>query len=197
MVPTQTKIKPCNSAVIKVQGIARCTVTFGKNSVPVEWHTLSGCCEPILSGERAQKLGIIQFNAKPNTYESTMMMNKHLEDHKKSDIQSILKDFPKHFSGLGKLKTHQVKLHVDQSVKHINVPQRPIPYPLRERAQNAINTMVKEDVIEKHPENKLGPWISCAVITPKPNGNIRVTLDSRNVNKAVQSTNLPTLDKKI
>ena len=154
--------------------------------IPVESNTLSGSCESILSGERAQELGIIQFNTKPNTYEPITTISKHLEDHKKSDIQSILNDFPKNFSGLGKLKTHQVKLHVDQSVKPINVPQRPIPYPLRESAQNAIATMVKEDVIEKHPENKPGPWISCAVITPKPNGDIRVILDSRNVNKAVQ-----------
>ena len=73
----------------------------------------------------------------------------------------------------------------------MNVPQRPIPYHLRERAQKAIDNMVKEDVIEKHPENKPAPWISCAVIAPKPNGDIRVTLDARNVNKAVQSTNLP------
>ena len=36
MVPTQTKIKPYNSAVIKVQGIAKCAVTFGQNSVPLE-----------------------------------------------------------------------------------------------------------------------------------------------------------------
>ena len=73
----------------------------------------------------------------------------------------------------------------------MNVPQRPIPYHLRERAKKAIGTMVKEDVIEKHPENKQAPWISCAAITPKPNEDIRVILDSRNVNKAVQSTNLP------
>ena len=51
--------------------------------------------------------------------------------------------------------------------------------------------MVKEDVIKKHPENMPSPWISRAAITPKPNGDIKVTLDARNVNKAVQSTNLP------
>ena len=66
-----------------------------------------------------------------------------------------------------------------------------IPYHLTECAQKAINTMVKEDVLEKHPENKPAPWISCAVIAPKPNGDIRVTIDARNVNKAVKSTNLP------
>ena len=119
------------------------------------------------------------------------MINKYLEDHKKSDTQSILKDFLDNFFGLGKLKHHQVKLHVDQSVKPVNVPQRPISYHLEEHAQKAIYTMVKEDVIEKHPENKPAPWISCTVIAPKPNGDIRVTLDGRNANKAVQSTNLP------
>ena len=106
-------------------------------------------------------------------------------------IQSILKDFPENFCGFGKLKHHQVKLHIDQSVKPVNVPQRLIPYHLRERAQKAIDTMVKEDVLEKHPQNKPAPWISCAVIAPKPNGDIRVTIDARNVNKAVKSTNLP------
>ena len=85
---------------------------------------------------------------------------EHVEDHKKSDIQLILKDFPQNFSGLRKLKHHQVKLHVDQNVKPVNIPQRPIPYHLRERAQKAIYTMVKEGVIEKHPENKPAPWMS-------------------------------------
>ena len=72
----------------------------------------------------------------------------------------------------------------------MNVPQRPILYHLRERAQKAIDTMVKEDVIEKHPENLPAPWIFCAVITPKPNEGIRVILDTRNVNKVVQLTSL-------
>ena len=75
-------------------------------------------------------------------------------------------------------------------LKPVNVPQRLIPYHLRECAQKAMDTMVK-DVIEKHSENKPAPWISNTVITPKPNGDIRVTLNARNVNKAVQSTNLP------
>ena len=102
-----------NSTVIKVQDIARCPVTFGQNSVPVEWHILSGSCKPILSEERAEQLDIIQFNVKPNIYQPIMTIKKHLEDHKKSDIQLILKDFRENLSGLGKLKNHQVKLYVE------------------------------------------------------------------------------------
>ena len=41
-----------------------------------------------------------------------------------------------------------------------------------------------------HLENEAKPWISNIVIVPKPDGNIRITLDARNLNKAIMSTNL-------
>ena len=51
--------------------------------------------------------------------------------------------------------------------------------------------MIKEDVIELYPEKEPAPWISNTVIAPKTDGNIRMTLDARNLNKAIMSTNLP------
>ena len=51
--------------------------------------------------------------------------------------------------------------------------------------------MIKEDVIELYSEKKPAPWISNTVIAPKTDGNIRMTLDARNLNKAIMSTNLP------
>ena len=51
--------------------------------------------------------------------------------------------------------------------------------------------MPKEGVIEEHPINDPSPWGSCAVIVPKTDGSIRITFDSRNVNKAIISTNQP------
>ena len=51
--------------------------------------------------------------------------------------------------------------------------------------------MIKNDVIEEHPTNEPAQWISCSTIAPKSNGVIRMTLDVRHVNKAIQSSNLP------
>ena len=51
--------------------------------------------------------------------------------------------------------------------------------------------MIKDDAIELHPENEPAQWTSNTVIAPKPDGNIRMTLDARNLNKAIMSTNLP------
>ena len=51
--------------------------------------------------------------------------------------------------------------------------------------------MIKEDIIKEDPRNKLAPWVSCAVITPKSNSSLQTTLDAQNLNKALISSNYP------
>ena len=52
-------------------------------------------------------------------------------------------------------------------------------------------SMIQQVVIEEHPATQPPPWISNAVIPPKADRVIRMTLDAHNVNKAIQS-NQPT-----
>ena len=42
MVPSKTRIKPYNSPTLRVHGEARCSVSFGDTSMPVNWHIISG-----------------------------------------------------------------------------------------------------------------------------------------------------------
>ena len=188
MVKTQAKIKPYNSPPIPISGTTKCAVTFGNSSIPVEWHIIDNPCEPVLAGRIAEELGIIKFDAKPTVFQPVQMI--HSTDNKET-LQNILQQFPQNFEGLGKLKNHQVKLHVDTSIKPVTTPARPVPYHLKERVTKEIEKMIKQDVIEEHPATKPAPWISNAVIAPKADGAIRMTLDARNVNKAIQSSNLP------
>ena len=127
-----------------------------------------------------------------DVYQPVLMIDDECVSDLQTDLQKVLTKYPQNFTGLGKLRNHQVKLHVDESVKPVSVPPRSIPYHLQERAQHAINEMVQQDVIEEHPPNEPAPWVSNAVLTPKPtDGSIRVTLDARNVNKAIHATNQP------
>ena len=95
------------------------------------------------------------------------------------------------FQGIGKLKNHSVKLHVNTEVKPIATPPRSVPYHLKERVSRVIEDMIKQDTIEEHPINEAASWVSNAVIAPKPDGSIRMTLDACNVNKAILPTNHP------
>ena len=53
-------------------------------------------------------------------------------------MQDILQPSPQDFEGLGKSKIHQVKLHVDTSVKPVAIPSRPVPYHLKARVTKEI-----------------------------------------------------------
>ena len=88
-------------------GEARCSVTFDGTSIPVVWHIISGSCEPILSGNAALQLGIIQFNKTEETFQPILMIAKE----SKGNLQNILAEYPQNFSGLGKLKVYKVKLY--------------------------------------------------------------------------------------
>ena len=49
--------------------------------------------------------------------------------------------------------------------------------------------MIRHNIIEEHPRNEPAPWVANAVLAPKDNGTIRVTVDARKVNKPLHSTN--------
>ena len=108
-----------------------------------------------------------------------------------NNICSIWQHYPQNFKGLGKLRNYQIKLYTDNSIKPVAVPPRSAPYHLKARVSDAIDNMLKEEVIEKHPINHPFPWVSSTFIVPKTIGSIRITLDARNVNKAIISTNQP------
>ena len=141
MVPTTTKIKPYNSPTIPVIGIAKCAVTFGSTSIPVDWNIIDTPSEPVLAGQSAVQLGIIQFDSQPEVYQPVQM----IQCSKKEALQDILKKYPQNFERLGKLKNHQVKLYVDPSVKPVASPARPVPYHLKERIRTEIDKMVAQD----------------------------------------------------
>ena len=108
----------------------------------------------------------------------------------KEVMQDILCQHPGCFDKIGKLRDYQVDLHVEQSCKPVAEPPRRVPYHLQEQVDEVIEEMVNNDVIEEQPRDELTPWVSNLVIAPKEEG-IRVTLDARNLNKAIPASGFP------
>ena len=119
------------------------------------------------------------------------MISEQADSNLKADLQNTMLEYPDNFVGFKKLKGHHVKLHVDPSVKPKVTPERSTPYHLQERVDDLVDSMLTNDVIEEKPVNVASPWISMSTLAPKSNGDIRMTLDARNVNKALLSSNLP------
>ena len=66
---------------------------------------------------------------------------------------------------------------------------RTIPFHFQKHFSNEIKQTEKQGIIEPHTGP--APLISNIVFAPKDNDNLRVTVDMRQVNKAIKSTNLP------
>ena len=63
-----------------------------------------------------------------------------------------------------------------------------MPFHLRKKLEKELNKMEGEGLIEEHTGPAL--WISNTILAPKDD-EICVTVDMRNVNKAIQPTNIP------
>ncbi|CAB3989036.1 Hypothetical predicted protein [Paramuricea clavata] len=85
----------------------------------------------------------------------------------------------------------KMALQLDKEVKPVHVPPRSFPYHLKERGQKEIEDMIEQDVIEEHPRDEPAPWVANAVLAPKDDGSLWVTMDARNVSKALYPTNHP------
>ena len=104
-------------------------------------------------------------------------------------IAHIITHHPSVFHGLGKMKAKPIQLHIKPNASPVIQLPRPIPYHLKDTFNDVIHKMEADDVIKPHH----GPvtWLSNPVLIPKADGSMRVTVDLRNLNKALHDTHLP------
>ena len=192
--PSSAKIHPYNLVPIKVRGTALCSVTYNDRTIPViPFYVFPGSCQPILEGAKAVHLQIISIDNKVVFNRIKMIDTDESKGEFAFDIASIIQQYPDSFKGLGKMKNYQVKLYSDKIVKPVAILPRAILFHLRDRVADSIDNMIKDEIIEEHPNNEPAPWVSCAVVVPKDDGSLRITLEAGDVNKALIYLNHPIL----
>ena len=156
------------------------TVRYGDAVANICLYVVKQDVETFLSGRLSEELGIIKFNQSPRK----VIRKVDIKDTFKA---SIMSQYPAVFTGVGTLKSNKkVKLHIDSSIPTVAEPVRPVPFHLRERFLKEIETMEEQNIIEEHE-----PPVSNPVLAPKDNRGIRITVDMRQANKTIESTNVP------
>ena len=137
----------------------------------------------LLSLSTAQDLGLISL---------------HLDKLSTKDdgLAKIINKHASVFTGLGKLKGAKVTLSIDETKTPRAQPQRRIPYHVRQKVKEALAQLEKEDIIERVPEDEGTPWVSPIVVVPKKDGGVRICVDMRVANEAIQRVRhpIPTVD---
>ena len=95
------------------------------------------------------------------------------------------------FTGkIGKLKDAKIKLHINNKILPVVQAERRILFALRKKLQKEIEHLEQQDIEDITSEAT--PWLSQLVIVPKSDGRVRICIDMRNANTAIERTRFPT-----
>ena len=127
------------------------------------------------------------------------VQNAHKEETDKVDENSSKKTeamlrrrYPKTFEGIGKLKDHEQKIHINQDIPPVAQTYRRVPFHLRKQLDSWLDDYIEKGIIE--PVSDEGTdWVSGLVVAPKPRNpnEVRVCGDYRQANKAIKRERHP------
>ena len=167
---------------IEVVGQFKAEISVG-NAKVVSSFVVVKCGRCILGNATAKELGVLHIGPKASPIGGSC-------NEVKSDFTDQLKaQYPKVFTGVGKLKDFELKLHVDPNVPPVAQKVRRVPFALRDKVKAKIDELLEGDIIERVE----GPttWASPVVVAPKPSGEIRLCVDMRRANEAIFRERLP------
>ena len=194
---------------LPVKGQFQATVESKERYTVSQFYVVEGRGGNLLSAKTAQDLSIIklintvsgmrandniqdQTNQKESDTEQIRETDRQVTDDRTNEvpttsdprIRNILDKYSTVFKGIGKLNNQKVKLHIRDNVKPVIQPQRRIPYHMRKQVSKELQKLVEQDIIEPVMDQPT-PWISPIVCTPKSDGGIRLCVDMREANQAI------------
>ena len=101
---------------------------------------------------------------------------------KVSSVEDLLRLYPNSFDRLRSLKG-EYDIKVDPTVPPVQHARRKVPIESKAAIKEAIDYMVKQDILE--PQIEPTPWVSSVTYPVKPTGEVRPCLDARDLNKAI------------
>ena len=110
--------------------------------------------------------------------------------------EGIREEYADILTGVGKLKNYQLKLHINKDVKPVAQQVRRLPFGLRDKVDQKLDDLLDKDIIEEVPDTPTA-WVSPLVVAPKPDGDIRVCVDMRRANEAIERERhpIPTIEE--
>ena len=178
--PATIKLSAYNGTSIPVSGKCIGKLKLKDRTVNVLFIVVDSDSVPILGLNTSVKLNLIK-----QIYQIS------------NDIQSttpIHEEFSDCFGEIGCLpRVHHIEIRDD--VKPVISPVRKIPFVLKPKLKKELKRMVDLEIIEQ--VEKPTDWVNALVIVSKPNGDLRICLDPRPLNKAIkrQHHRLPTAEE--
>lgn len=160
----ESRLKSFSGHNIECDGMINLPITVKNKKHHVEFYVANTNSQSVLGAETCTEVGLIKR------------------------VYGVESQYPDLFTGLGCLPGIH-KIHVDKSVNPVVHPPRKVPVALKGRIKQELERMEKLDVIVRQKEPT--PWVNSMVTVVKPNGNVRICIDPKDLNKAIQRSHYP------
>ena len=191
----QTTVVPCRQALyaygstqpLKLAGQFTVPTSINGKTIPTTFVVIDGPGDILLGKTSSELFGAIHFD--------TTLHTNSVTNEDQAFRLSLQQHFPAVFEGVGKLRGHQATIHLDPTVTPVAQRPRRVPFALRPKVRDHLKDLMEKDIIEK--VDGPSPWVSSVVVTPKPNGDIRLCVDMRRANEAIirERHPIPTIDE--
>ena len=112
------------------------------------------------------------------------------------DLKELIKKFPELFKRKGKIKGYKIKVEFKKDAKVTRQKGRRVPLQLQSAVETEIALLVREGHIRRVDKINDEVFIQPVVITVKKDKTVKVALDARLLNNAIQTDKyqMPNLD---
>ena len=181
LLPSTAKLKLYDGMVMPVLGECNFRCEFKGTHHELNFKVISGSQKPLLSGEACSNLGLITIN-------EVYQVSSHA-----SNEDALLQEYKDVFDGLGCLPD-DYHIAIDPNVPPVQHAPRRAPVALKAKLRDKLRDLENRQIITRVDEPT--EWISSLFTVLKP-GKIRVCIDPRDLNKAIQRPTypIPTLDE--
>ena len=180
---TKVRLTAYGGNQIPLTGRTSLDVTVSGQIYSTMWYITSAIVPPLLGGVDCLRLGLVKRVCSVNDISPASQIPEA-----PGLRQRLLMDFQSVFEGLGCLPGHHT-IRLDPSIPPVVEPCRKIPFAMFDRVKAELDRMVQLGVAAKVTEPT--DWVSAMVVIPKKNGEIRLCIDPRNLNKAIKREHFP------
>ena len=190
ILPTRTILKKYGDAIIPLLGEASVNVRFQNTSIPLPLLIVNEPGPALFGRDWIRAFGLSVIG--PNTLNdsSKILHSREEPTIPTTEINKVLNGFKTLFkSDLGTFKNIEVTLDIDPNVPPKFLKARPVPFSLRDRVDLALDSLLKDGIIEPV---KFSTWACPIVPVVKPTGQIRICGDFKvTANKAIKCEYYP------
>ena len=190
--PAKTTITAYGGTTLPVVGQTRVRVWRGAFRCKLDCKLVdSPNIRPLLGRKACLGMNIVSYLDndkihKPITGDATVYA---LNDPRPVSKEQLLKRHPNVFKeGVGRLEG-EYHIRLNEAIDPVQHAPRRVPVAMRDRLKKTLEDMVQQDILA--PVTRPTPWISSMVVVPPKNGELRICLDPKNLNTAIQRENYP------